>query len=352
MMLHRFIKYLLKNQVILGLFIIAFGWFVIEIKDILVSIFLSYIIMASVAPAVTYLQKKGFPRVVSVLIPYIGILAAIFMLVLPLIPFVAGQIETLLTRLPKYIDSSSTVFGISIDQKQIEQYVNTELSSLSKNAFDFTKQVFGGFFSTITIFVVSFYLLMYHDSFKKYVARLFHPDNRTAVLKTQDLINKKLGAWLRGQALLCLFIGTLTWVGLTIIGLPYALPLALVAGILEAVPTLGPILSAIPAAAVGFAINPSLGFSVILFYMLLQAVENQLLVPKIMQHAVGLNPVVVILGVMIGGNIMGISGALLAIPFMSFLIVLFNSLNSPEVKEAELREAKEDRRDDLKRASS
>lgn len=335
MMLHRFIQYLLRNQIILALFLIAATWFVIEIKDILVSIFLSYIIMASVAPAVEILQKRGIPKVVAVLIPYLAITLSIFLLILPLVPFVVSQISFLLSRLPQYLDSSGTVFGFSIDKVQVQQYINGEVSELSKNAFDFTKQVFGGLFSTITIFVVSFYLLMYRESFKKYVAKLFHPEKRAAALKTQDLINKKLGAWLRGQVVLCVFIGTLTWIGLSIIGLPYVLPLALLAGILEAVPTLGPILSAIPAVAVAFSINPSLGFTVILFYILLQAIENQLLVPKIMQHAVGLNPVVVILGVIIGGNLMGISGALLAIPFMSFLIVLFNSLNSPEVKEAE-----------------
>lgn len=290
--------------------------------------------MASVAPSVDYLQRKGFPRVLAVIIPYLSILIAIFLLILPLVPFVFTQIKLLLTELPDYLKNNDSAFGVSLDPKQIEQYLNSELNSISKNALNFTRQAFGTLFSTITIFVVSFYLLMYHNSLKKYIAKLFHPDNRKAVLKTQDLINEKLGAWLRGQAVLCVFIGTLTYIGLTILGLPYALPLALLAGILEIVPTLGPILSAIPAAAIAFTISPTLGITIIIFYILLQMLENQVLVPKVMQKAVGLNPVVVILGVMIGGNLMGISGALLAIPFMSFLIVLFNSLNSPEVKEA------------------
>lgn len=337
-MLHRFIKYLLRNQVILALFIIVFGWLVIQLKDILVSIFLSYIIMASVAPTVDYLEKKKFPKVLAVLIPYLGIIGAIFILILPLIPFVTSQITLLLSRLPTYINSSSTLFGIPIDQTQIEKYVNSELNTISRNAFSVTKQIFGGLFSTITIFVVSFYLLMYHHSFKLYVAKLFHPDQRKAVLKTQDLINAKLGAWLRGQSLLCLIIGLITWIGLTLLNMPYALPLALLAGILEALPTLGPILSAIPAAIIAFTISPTLGISVIIFYLLVQALENQVIVPKVMQHAVGLNPVIVILGVMIGSNLMGVAGALLALPFISFMIVLFNSLNSPEVKE-ETREA-------------
>jgi len=272
----------------------------------------------------------------------------IFLLILFLVPFVFSQITILLNHLPQYIDNSSTVFGFSLDKVQVKEYLDASIKMLSNNAVDFTKQLFGGLFSIITIFVVSFYMLMYQQGFNRHLAKLFHPDNRPAALKTLELINKKLGAWLRGQVILCLFIGSLTWVGLSIIGLPYVIPLALLAGLLEAVPTLGPILSAVPAAAVAFSINPSLGFTVILFYILLQAVENQLLVPKIMQHAVGLNPVVIILGVMIGGNLMGMSGVFLAIPFMSFLIVVFNSLNSPEVRAAERREEAENRKDDKK----
>src|SRR6266567_878705 len=107
------------------------------------------------------------------------------------------------------------------------------MSSLSINAFDFTTKVFGGLFSVITIFIVSFYLLMYHDAFKKFVAGLFHPGYHDFALATLDRINEKLGAWLRGQVVLSLFIGTMSWIALVVLGLPFALPLALLAGILE-----------------------------------------------------------------------------------------------------------------------
>ncbi len=329
-MFHDFVKYLLKNQVIFALFLLALIWFIVQTREIIVSIFLAYIIMAAVLPMVEYLKSKKFPKLASVLIPYFGIIIAIFLLILPLVPFVVTQIQSLITNFPKFIDRSADTFGFAINQRQIEGYINNELEALGKSAVNVTTKVFGGLFSIITIFVVSLYLLMYEDSFKKFVASLFHKDARDKARETLDQINFKLGAWLRGQVQLCAFIGVLSWIGLTILGLPYALPLALLAGLFEVVPTVGPIVSSIPAIIIALTISPAKALAIIALYVLIQAIENQILVPKVMQKAVGLNPVIVILGIMIGTNLMGIAGALLAIPFISFVVVLFKSLESKD----------------------
>ena len=145
-------------------------------------------------------------------------------------------------------------------------------------------------------------------------------------------VDDKLGNWLRGQIVLSICIGVMSWIGLMLIGMPFALPLALIAGFLEIVPTLGPILSAIPAVIVALTISPTLAVGVLVLYILIQLTENHIIVPKIMQHAVGLNPVVIILGIMIGANLMGLVGALLSIPFISFVILLFRSINQESPK--------------------
>jgi predicted PurR-regulated permease PerM len=289
--------------------------------------------MAAVLPAVEYLQRKKFPKVIAVLIPYLGIITAIFLLILPLIPFFTEQIQSLIVNLPVFLDRSASALGLTVNPDQIEQYLTSELGSLGHNAVNLTSKVFGGIFSVITIMVVSFYLLMYSDAFKKSMANLFHNGSREYIHKMIDRVNEKLGAWARGEVILMLFIGTFSWIGLTLLGLPYALPLALMAGLLEVIPTLGPIIAAIPAVIVALTISPTMALTVIVLYMLIQALENQLLVPKVMQKAVGLNPVVVILSIMIGANLMGVAGALLAIPFVSFIIVIINSLDKIEEKE-------------------
>ena len=331
-MLHKFFAYLFKNQVILGIFVLILIWFIYQLRDILISIFLSYIIMSAILPIVYYLKKKGFPKILSVLIPYVGIIILIFLLILPLVPFVLQQIQLLIESFPIYLNKSANVLGFTINPREIEQYIGGQAASISKNAFDVTTKVFGGLFSVLTVFIVSFYLLMYHDTFKRFIAKLFLPKDHDRVLDTLEKVNEKLGGWLRGQVILSFLIGTLSWIALTILQVPYALPLALLAGLLEVVPTLGPILSAIPAVIVAFTISPTLALIVVGVYILIQALENHVIVPNLMQKAVGLNPVVVILSIMIGAKLLGVAGALLAIPFVSFLIVIFQSVEETQNK--------------------
>lgn len=326
-MIPKFYRYLLHNQVILSLFIIASGWLLFHIRGILISVFISYIIMAALLPAVNYLTRLKFPKILAVLIPYLSAFLLIFLLVIPLIPFVVAQISSLVAGLPRYLDNLTNLFGFHIDQALVNDHLTKEISSISKNAVNFTGKIFGGLLSTLTILVVSFYLLNYDDSFKRKFTHLFIKEEREHVHKTLQTIDTKLGAWLRGQLFLCFVIGLATFIILSILQMPYALPLALIAGILEILPTLGPILSAIPAVVVALTISPTLALAVAVAYLLIQTVENNLLVPKIMQHAVGLNPVVVILSIMIGANLLGITGALLAIPFVSFVKVVIKSLS-------------------------
>ncbi len=288
--------------------------------------------MASMLPMVNFLKKKGFPKILAVLIPYFSVLILFFVLIFPLIPFFSGQVESLIVGFPKYLDKTASLFGITIDPKELQSYINSQMSDVSKNAVDVTSKVFGGIFSSVTIFVVSFYLLMYNDVFKKFIANLFHKQYHDRVLRTVSLVNEKLGAWLQGQMLLCLIIGTLSGVSLTLLGVPYALPLALIAGLLEAVPTLGPIISAIPAVIVALTISVPLALAVVVTYIVIQMLENQFIVPKVMQRAVGLNPVIVIIGINIGAKLMGVIGALLAIPFITLIIVIYKSIEAEKAK--------------------
>jgi predicted PurR-regulated permease PerM len=325
-MLQRFYEYLLKNQVIFALCIIFFAWFVVEIRGIIVSIFLSYIIMAAILPITAYFRKRKVPKILAVLIPYFAILLILIILIVPLVPFVLGQLKALIIGFPKYLNQSANIFGVDINLNQIQHYVNSQINSIGSNAFQVTTTVFGGLFTTITVFIVSLYLLLYNDSFKKNFARLFHRDQQAKVLTTVGLVNDKLGAWLQGQIILSVSIGVLTWIALMLLNFPFALPLAILAGILEIVPTLGPTLAAVPAVIVALTISPTMALVIVATYVLIQTLEGQLLVPQIMKRAVGLNPVAVILGVTIGATLMGIVGALLSIPFISFIIVIYKSM--------------------------
>lgn len=322
------ITYLISNHFLAAITIVALGWFLIEIKGVLVAFFISYIIMASLLPFKKFLLKKGLPKPLAVSVPYFVTLALAILLVVPLVPFFISQVQSLIVRFPFLVDKAAGLLGIQVGDSQLDSLISSEFDTIGKNAIFLTSKVFGGIFSLLTIFVFSFYLLVEHEHLRKNLVGLFSKSLQGRVELTLLQIEEKLGAWLRGQLALSLFIGTITWVVLTVLGLDFALPLALIAGILEIIPTIGPIISAIPAVIVAITISPTMALTVVVAYMGIQAVENNLLVPKIMEKAVGLNPIVIIAGVIVGGKLLGFVGALLAIPFIAMSVIVFRSLQS------------------------
>ena len=322
------LKYLKQNHFLSTvLWLIGFA-FIFLIKDILVLVFISFILMATLSPAVDFLQKRKVPKILSVLISYLVILGVLFSLIIPLIPFLTEQIQSLFNSLPKYLNQAASILRLPLSHSQLNSFLGNEASLIGQNAISVTSKIFGGLFSTLTVFVVSFYMLIDKERIQKGVVSLFPKECQTKANETVKLIEEKLGAWFRGQLLLCFSIGLLTWIALTILGIKFALPLAVIAGILEIIPTIGPIIASIPAIIVALTISPTIAIATALSYIAIQLLENNLLVPKIMQKAVGLNPIIIILAVVTGNRLLGVVGALLAIPFIAMIILIFKNLKT------------------------
>ena len=141
-------------------------------------------------------------------------------------------------------------------------------------------------------------------------------DNPDKIIGIFIGVEDRLGAWVRGQATLGLTIGIMTAIGLSLLGLPYVLPLSIFAGLLEAVPNIGPIVSAIPAILIALTISPLMGLVTALLYFIIQQAENHLIVPFVMRKVVGLPPLVTMIALLIGGKLAGIPGALLGVPIV------------------------------------
>ena len=321
-MTNPIIKYLINNHVLAAIIVVALFWLVIQLHGILTIIFVSYIITAALSPFSDALIRRKIPKILSVLIPYAITIAVLVLLIFPLVPFFISQVQLLFNNFPKYINQVSHIFNLYVDDKSIKNVFDSYISALGKNALGVTGKIFSGFFSIFTVIVVSFYLTLQRGILEKQFVGMWpqkYKENVSIVLKN---IEDKIGWWVRGQIILSFTIGFFTWAGLTLFGLPFALPLALMAGLLEIVPTLGPIISAIPAIIVALTISPGLALIIIAFYILVQMLENHILVPKIMEKAVGLNPIIIILGVLIGSKFLGIFGALLAVPFIAMIIII------------------------------
>lgn len=325
-MVKALINYLYNNQFIAGLILIGLVLVLYQLKETIIVIFTAYIIVAALIPTVNFLRRKGLPNSLAVIVTFFTTLSLFVLIIAPLVPFFVSQIQSLGKSFPSYLQQAAQGIGITIDTKDVGDLISPQ--QLGENAFALAGGVFGGFFTIVSTIAISFYLLLSYNAAKSNLSKLFPQRHQKRAEKIIDQVNGKLGAWLQGQLVLSLVVGFLTWISLTLLQIPFALPLAVIAGLLEIVPTVGPIIASIPAIIVALTISPNMALIVIALYIIIQLLENHVLVPRIMQRAVGLNPVVVILGVIVGGRLMGISGALLSVPFISLVVLIVRNLEN------------------------
>jgi predicted PurR-regulated permease PerM len=207
--------------------------------------------------------------------------------------------------------------------KQIFSTVNGGESVLNR-----TVGVFNGFFTFITVLVISFYLVAEEKGMREFIRSLVPPHYQEFTMGLVDSIQKKMGLWLLGQLILSVSIFLMTFLGLSLLGVKYALFLALLAGLLEVIPYIGPFVSAVPAIFFAFIQNPALAIAVLVLYIIIQKVEGYVLVPKVMEKTVGVSPLAVLLALLIGFKLAGVLGLLLAVPLVGAFTVVINEFAS------------------------
>jgi predicted PurR-regulated permease PerM len=307
------------RTIIFTVFFIISLWFLYQIRSIILALFVSLILMAALNPIVDKMERFKIPRALAIIFIYLVILGVIGGVLTAIIPPLISQTTTLISRFPVYIRQLEI---IKID----EEFLRSQLGQLGQIPANIIKLSIGIFRNLLAVFVfliVSFYLLLERKNLDKYLSITFGGADKKAG-KIVDKIEHQLGRWVRAQTFLMTIIGVLTYIGLRLLGIEFALPLAILAGILEIIPTIGPFLSAVPAVVVGLAVSPLTGIAVAALYFLIQQLENILIVPKVMQKTVGINPLVTIFSLAVGFQLAGVMGALLAIPTV-LLIKIFAS---------------------------
>lgn len=286
-------------------------WFFIQVRDIILLLFISIILMSSLNPLVDKLERYRIPRGMAIMLLYILLWGSIATVFASIIPSLVEQTSRLIKVLPSAITSLDF---FSSRQQEIGQQVITRVGSLPENLLKLSIGIFGNLLNVLTTIVITFYLLMERKNLNKYLLVLTGDESPERATRIVNEIERRLGSWVRGQLILMVVVGVVTYVGLRILGVDIALPLAMLAGMLEIIPNIGPIVSSVPAVLIAFLIHPLLAVSTAALYFLVQFLENNLLVPKVMQKATGVNPLISILGLMIGLKLAGPVGAVLAIP--------------------------------------
>jgi predicted PurR-regulated permease PerM len=199
--------------------------------------------------------------------------------------------------------------------------------------------VLGGALNGIFILFLALYITVDNERIQRYLVGFLPPDRRDQALEVTGRIGDRLGGWLRGQFMLSAIIGTLTLVGLSVIGVRYAMLLSLIAAVGEAIPMVGPIFSAIPAVIIAFFQSPLQGFLTLGLYVLIQQVENSLVVPKVMERAVSLHPLAVMVALLAGAELLGVTGAILSVPVAAALSVVVDEVRREQEELRQLRAA-------------
>ena len=291
------------------------SYLLLRVSQIIISLFFSLIIMSAIKPIVFLMEKKlRFPRAVAILFVYVFLILllalAIMVIVPPLVVELPIFIQTLsLPQLPSdLLELKATLSELSIYLPQIGSSFQT-LATLISSAFN-------GILTFVTILVIASYLLMDRERLHLKLSWFTHDAHFLDLAKKLiDQVELQLGGWVRGQLSLMLIIGLITYTGLSLLGIPYALPLALAAGLLEVLPNIGPVVAAVPAVATAYLVGgPALTLFTVLFYILVQQFENNLIVPKIMKDNADVNPLTTIVLILTGFKLGNVIGALLAIP--------------------------------------
>ncbi|MEK7460663.1 MAG: AI-2E family transporter [Patescibacteria group bacterium] len=300
------------------LVLVAF-WLLWQIRDILALLFVVVILVAGLRPMVQWFVSRRVHRVAAVSIIMLLIVGLMILLLSLVIPAIIEQLQFfILQQLPDIVRHLSPYYESITQGRQLLTELVNQLQKVSGNVVAGVISVFGGLVSALTVLALTFYLLLEEHPLHQ-ILKILPATYRDQLALSLERVADKMGGWLRGQLTLSLVVGGATAVAMSLIGVPVPLALGLLAGILEVLPIVGPLIAGVIMVAMA-ATSPDaalLKISISLaFAVALQFAENQFLVPSIMKQAVGLSPVVVIIALLIGGQLGGIAGAVLAIPLV------------------------------------
>jgi predicted PurR-regulated permease PerM len=323
---------------LVGLALTVFlSWAVYLVRDALLLIYISTLIAIGLSPIVSAIHlhrgplARRVPRWVAILIIYVTIIGAVVGVARLIFPPLAEQAQALWAALPEMLQRGQQWLmergllnrELTIREAVEQAPVDTDAVGTVVGAIG---TVLGGVFGVLTVLIVTFYLLIDAENILQTFLRLFPPSDRPRALEACRRVSTKVSAWLGGQLLLAGIIGSTAAFGLWLMGVPYFYVLALVAGIGELIPVVGPLVAAIPAILVALTVSPGLALGVTVFYVIQQQFENHVLVPKVMERQVGVSATSVIVALLLGGSLLGIVGAVLAVPTAAILQVIFEEL--------------------------
>jgi predicted PurR-regulated permease PerM len=330
-------------------FVVVAFWVLYQYRSVLFIFVVGIVLGTAMRPAVISLADRGFAREYGGLIIYVLILFLILLILFGFLPTVAAQGANLAVEIPgiysvvrsNMLESSSRLFvNLALHlPPTLEFFIQARAEevvafSQASRFFQLSGALGRGFLITLSIFLIAYFWSLESDQILLGLSLMFSSRLRIQAREFIKAIEDRVGAFVRGQLILCLIIGGLALIAYRLIGLPNSLVLGIMAGVFEAVPVVGPTLGAIPAILVALSIGPTSALWVIVVTLIIQGLENYFLLPRIMGKSVGVNPIVTLLALATFTSWWGLTGALLAIPIAAvFQLLVDRFLLSPEAVE-------------------
>ena len=320
-------------------FVVFCFWLFYRFYQVVFALFFAIVLGTVIRPIVTWLHRRGLPRIAGVLVVYLLLLAMIVGFVLLLFPSIVEQGTTITAAVPGYYQSLrewmtnspnplivqlSTFLPAALPGLAPIEQTGQQMLVFAGQAVGYITSAAKAVFLVTTILLLAFHWTLDGPRTILSLLQLVPKNRRESISELISAIENKVGYYIAGQGVLCLVIGIISLVTYLLIGLPNALVLAVVAGVLEAVPLIGPLLGAIPAGVIALSIAPSKLIWVVVATLVIQQTESILLVPRVMRKAVGVNPFVSLLAIFAFSSLFGIPGALMAIPTAAIIQLLLD----------------------------
>ncbi len=316
--------------------LLAAAYILYLIRDVVLLVLLAVLTAAALVPAIGKFQKFGLSRTAAVIISYTLLFFTGVILLSVFLPLFFSEIKQFLQNWPEYakrfdtfmggLETYSQSIGIEWSKEEFVQGIEGNISQWFSQIFSTTVDLFRSFIHFIGYFFLALYLSLEEKGIEKFFLLLTPKRYHAQALSIASRMQGKVSQWLFGQMLLMLIAFGIYYVGLSLLGVPYALAIAFFGGFMEILPYVGPVLAAVPAIIIGLLSSPVLGASALLFYIIAHQVEAHIVAPQVMKHSAGLNPVALIVAILIGLELGGALGIILSVPITMILSVFVEDL--------------------------
>lgn len=312
-------------ETIFKIFITVLSFYILYlIRDVLVFFIFALIISVLFSPIIDFLQRRKISRALAVIFTYLFVFGLITALVYLTIPVFISEIKNFLQILPQYFEEiAPPLKGIGIQAfESLESFINLVNQALVKvaaNIFNALFAIFGGILSTVFILSIAIFLSLEERPIEKTLSLLFPKKYEAYVLELWQRCQMKVSSWFLSTILGCFFVGLSSYLAFSLLNIKYPFSLGLLAGILDFIPIVGPIFTAVFIFIIVSLDNLLKAIFVLIVFTLIQQIENNIVLPLLIKKFVGLSPVLVLLALTIGGKLWGILGAILTLPLAGIL---------------------------------